>query len=60
MGHITTLEEDYKGNNTSRSLQFPLANSSTPNSMLAAQRRQNKDAHALVTCPFIRRPVFFF
>jgi hypothetical protein len=30
MGHITTSEEDYKGNNTSPSLQSPLANSSSP------------------------------
>jgi hypothetical protein len=30
MCHITTWEEDYKGNNTSPSLQSPLANSSTP------------------------------
>jgi hypothetical protein len=30
MGHITTWEEDYKGNNTSPSLQSPLANSSSP------------------------------
>jgi hypothetical protein len=32
MAHITTWEEDYKGNNTSPSLQSPLANSS-PSSM---------------------------
>jgi hypothetical protein len=30
MDHITTWEEDYKGNNTSPSLQSPIANSSTP------------------------------
>jgi hypothetical protein len=30
MCHITTWEEDYKGNNTSPSLQSPLANSSSP------------------------------
>jgi hypothetical protein len=30
MDHTTTWEEDYKGNNTSPSLQSPLANSSTP------------------------------
>jgi hypothetical protein len=30
MCHITTWEEDYKGNNTSLSLQSPLANSSSP------------------------------
>jgi hypothetical protein len=30
MGHITTWEEDYKGNNTSPSLQSSLANSSSP------------------------------
>jgi hypothetical protein len=33
MGHITTWEEDYKGNNTSPSLQSPLASSSTPSCM---------------------------
>jgi len=30
MGHITAWEEDYKGNNTSPSLQSPLANSWSP------------------------------
>jgi hypothetical protein len=30
MCHITTWEEDYKGNNTFPSLQSPLANSSSP------------------------------
>jgi hypothetical protein len=30
MCHITTWEEDYKGNNTSPSFQSPLTNSSTP------------------------------
>jgi hypothetical protein len=30
MCHITTWEEDYKGNNTSPSLQSPLANFSSP------------------------------
>jgi hypothetical protein len=30
MTHITTWEEDYKGNNTSPSLQSSLANSSSP------------------------------
>jgi hypothetical protein len=30
MCHITTWEEDYKGNNTSPSPQSPLANSSSP------------------------------
>jgi hypothetical protein len=30
MAHITTWEEDYKGNNTSPSLQSPLANSLSP------------------------------
>jgi hypothetical protein len=30
MVHITAWEEDYKGNNTSPSLQSPLANSSSP------------------------------
>jgi hypothetical protein len=33
MCHITTWEEDYKGNNTSPSLHSPLANSSTPSCM---------------------------
>jgi hypothetical protein len=26
----------------------------------AAQRRQNRDVHAHVTCSFIRKPVFFY
>jgi hypothetical protein len=30
MAHITTWEEDYKGNNTSPSLQSPIVNSSSP------------------------------
>jgi hypothetical protein len=30
MGHLTAWEEDYKGNNTSPSLQSPLANSWSP------------------------------
>jgi len=33
MGHITAWEEDYKGNNTSPSLQSPLANSWSPSCM---------------------------
>jgi hypothetical protein len=36
MGHITTWEEDYKGNNNCPSLQSPLANSSYPNCSLLA------------------------
>jgi hypothetical protein len=36
MAHITTWEEDYKGNNTSPSLQSPLANSWSPSCMYSA------------------------
>jgi hypothetical protein len=34
MAHITTWEEDYMGDNTSPSLQAPLANSSSPSCRL--------------------------
>jgi hypothetical protein len=37
MGHITAWEEDYKGNNTSPSLQSPLANSSSPSCNFALE-----------------------
>jgi len=39
MCHITTWEEDYKGNNTSPSLQSPLANSSSPSCTDMFQRQ---------------------
>jgi hypothetical protein len=39
MCHITTWEEDYNGNNTSASLQSPLANSSSPSCTKLGLRR---------------------
>jgi hypothetical protein len=38
MCHITTWEEDYKGNNTFPSLQSPLANSSSPSCIQASRQ----------------------
>jgi hypothetical protein len=42
MAHITTWEEDYKGNNNSPSLQSPLANSLSPSCMLRFRVTINK------------------